>query len=243
MKFRQIILITASALLLFIASCQEDNAKARLAFSANDSISAKKNSLSFTDFKFDSASMILENIKLRNNFLLDTIFETVEDSLDYWENLEFYSASFYGPYMVNLIEGTSSPIIEIVEVEPGIYNSIEAFMGNGKGDSVSFYLSGTAINNLQSNRFEFKYSYGSVFKLENPSGFEIIEHQTNVIWVKIDLNNLIEVGILENAEKDNDGIIRINKESNAELIDSIIQNLNAYSELGYDMNMDGEIDN
>lgn len=221
-------------------SCKNDGTKAKLAFSTIEPNTTQKKSLLVPDVQFDSAFMLLDNISLQKKLLED--FETIEDSLEYYDALEKTSASFYGPYTIHLLEETSSPAIDIIEVEPGLYSRLETSMANGTGDSTCFYLSGTAADDPERISFEFKYVSGTTFVLNNPSGFVIEESRVNVVWVSIDLNKLFTGVDLGAADEDADGVVRINTDSNADLTDRIIQNLHAASKLGLDLNMDRIID-
>ncbi|MEX2428208.1 MAG: hypothetical protein WD577_08190 [Bacteroidales bacterium] len=98
------------------------------------------------------------------------------------------------------------------------------------------------MNDTTNITFEVESKYGADFKLTNPSGFEIEENKTSMVWVKIDLPFLFEGIDLDMADKDSAGIIRINTRSNWELLETIISNLNTSSEIGLDHNLDGEID-
>ena len=109
----------------------------------------------------------------------------------------------------------------------------------------SIYLHGYYnLNNTEEQQVEFEYTYiqSEDFKIENPDGFEITADMINNVWVMFDLNALL-VGVdLSVANVDEDGVIRLNKESNNDLADIIESNLEAASELGLDEDGNGEID-
>jgi hypothetical protein len=152
------------------------------------------------------------------------------------------STSIYGPYSIDLLEGTSEPGIEIVDVEPGMYFSLDANMGKGTGDSICFYLCGKTIMNDQEVDFECKYSGSANFKLDNQDGFEITQNEFNVIWVLTDLNLLFNALDWSMADVDDDGVIRINTDLNSDLIHATIHAFVNASTLGLDLDQDGQID-
>jgi hypothetical protein len=241
MKPFQFILATMS-FLLFGVACQDDITKAKVAFTSYESTSSQKGTQAIKEIQFDSATMVLDNFDLSKTIWNDSIAETIEDSVAYFENLGKYSASFYGPFNINLLSGSSSPEIDFIEVEPEIYNNLEVIMGKGYGDSICFFLLGTAMNDTASYSFEVKSIYGSTFELTNQSGFEIEQNKTNIIWIEINLPLLFDGVNLEMADKDSTGLIKINEHFNNNLQEIIMNNITTSSKIGLDLNLDGEID-
>ena len=137
------------------------------------------------------------------------------------------------------------PHIPFVEIEPGLYTKAEAEIAFSEDIGFSVYLHGYFnLNSGEEQQVEFAYTYTQYedFKIENPGGFEITADMINNVWVMFDLNALL-VGVdLSEANVDEDGVIRLNKESNNDLADIIESNLEAASELGLDEDGNGEID-
>lgn len=242
MKINHLILCVISTFLLYLVSCKKEPTNVKVAFTSNEPTSTQKNTQAITDFHFDFASIILDKFGLSKTIWNDSIAEIVEDSAEYFENLQNIYASFYGPFQIDLLTGTSSPEIDQIEIEPGVYNNLVARMVNGYGDSVYFYLSGTAMHDTTSISFEVESNQGSYFEVTNPSGFEIEQNQTSIVWVKINLSLLFGGVDFSEAEGDIDGLIRINEHSNSYLLETIIKNLNTTAEIGLDNDLDGEID-
>ena len=243
MKLHLLTLCLISSFLLFVVSCKDDPTQVKVAFTSYEPIGKLKSTQPIVDFHFDSASMILDNLELSKTIWNDSIANHVEDSVAYFKNLHNIYASFYGPFRINLLPGISSPKIDLIKTESGVYNNLETIMVNGYGDSICFYLLGTAMTDTTNISFEVKSKIGSNFKLTNPSGFEIKQNQTSIVWVKINLSLLFEDVNISEADKDIDGLIRINEQSNRNILGTIIKNLNTYSKLGLDCDLNGEIDN
>jgi hypothetical protein len=230
-------------LLVNIVSCERGPTKAMLSFRAVElELNQKKSSIS-GEYEIDSLSMIIEMIRIGKMIPEEAYgFENPDDSAAFWENLGSLSTSIYGPFSINLLEGTSEPGIEIVDVEPGLYCSLEASMVKGTGDSICFYMRGKTLMNDQEVDFEVKYSGGANFMLDNPNGYEIKQNTDNVIYVLTDLNSLFNSLDWSMADFDNDEMIRINNDSNSDLIHTTIQSFVSASTIGLDLDQDGQID-
>jgi hypothetical protein len=230
-------------LLVGIVSCEKGPTKAILNFKAVMSELNQKKFLLVGEYEIDSMSMIIEMITI-GKMIPEEAFgiENPLDSAAYWENLGIISTSIYGPYSINLLEGTSETGIEIIDVEPGLYCSLDASMVKGTGDSICFYMGGKTLMNNQEINFEVKYSGGANFTLENPDGFEITQNTDTVIYVLTDLNSLFNSLDWSMADVDNDGVIRINNDLNSNLIQTTIQNFVNASKIGLDQDQDGQID-
>lgn len=230
-------------LLVGFVSCEREPTKATLSFRAVESELHQKKSSVSGEYEIDSMSMIIEMITI-GKMIPEEAFgiENPLDSAAYWENLGSISTSIYGPYNINLLEGTSETGIEIIDVEPGLYCSLDASMAKGTGDSICFYMSGKTLMNNQEVDFECKYSGGANFKLDNQDGFEITQNKFNVIYVLTDLNLLFNSLDWSMADVDDDGVIRINNDLNSNLIHTTIQNFVNASKVGLDLDQDGQID-
>jgi hypothetical protein len=230
-------------LLVSIVSCERGPTKAMLSFRAVESeLNLKKSGIS-GEYEIDSLSMIIEMITIGKMIPEEAYgFENPDDSAAYWENLGSFSTSIYGPYSINLLEGTSEPGIEIIDIEPDLYCSLDARMVKGTGDSICFYMSGKTLINDQDVDFEVKYSGGASFRLDNQAGFEITENTSNVIYVLTNLNLLFNSLDWSMADVDDKGVLRINSDLNSDLIHTTIQSFVSASTIGLDLDQDGQID-
>ncbi|MEN8194430.1 MAG: hypothetical protein ABFS12_16535 [Bacteroidota bacterium] len=223
-------------LIIAIISCEKSNDRAtvNLTFQATAPSGTVLKSAQSEDFTFDSAYIVLEKIEIKK-------IETEEDEGESEDKGEY---DFFGPYLIDLMSGVGDQL-PLVEVEPGIYSKLDAEMAYFEEIGYSFYLHGSFNNGAgETQEVEFEYSYmqSEDFKAENPDGFEISANQINEVLALIDLESLL-IGVdLNLAEVDQDGVIRLNKESNNDLADIIESNLEAASELGLDEDENGEID-
>ena len=126
-----------------------------------------------------------------------------------------------------------------------MYAKAEAEIAYFEDYGFSVYLYGhfNQINGEEKQvEFEYTYAQSENLKIENPDGFEITEDMINNVWVLIDLNALLTGVNFNEAIVDEDGVIRINKNSNRDLADIIDSNLEETLALGLDKNTIGEID-
>jgi hypothetical protein len=143
------------------------------------------------------------------------------------------------------LSGASDPELPLSEIEPGMYSKLDAEMSYYKdiGYSIFFYGLYTSItDHTEKLGVEYSYSQSEDFRLDHPNGLYIVADQINNILVQIDLVDLFKGVDLSSAAVDEDGIIRLNKESNRDLADIIESNLEAASKLGLDQDEDGKID-
>ena len=184
---------------------------------------------------FDEAKLVIEKIELKKL--------EIEENMEESEDLDEYD--FQGPYLIDLLAGTSEPEIPLAEIEPGMYAKAEAEITYFEDYGFSLYLHGHLDqSNGEEPQVEFEYTYAQSedFKIENPDGFEITADMINNVWVLIDLNALLTGVDFNEATMDKNGVIQLNKDSNRDLADIIESNLEAASELGLDEDANGEID-
>lgn len=232
-------LLSLFSLVLGVISCEksDNETQVKLGFKSYDAEEDMLKSATAEGFSFDEAYIIIEKIELKKN---ENDEAEGDDETDDMTDTNEYD--FYGPYHIDLIAGTSAPELPLTEFEPGIYNKLEAEMIYDEELGYSFYILGNFSDQENDFDFEFTYTQSEDFKIENPDGFEITEEQINEIWAIIDLSLLFKDVDLSMAEVDEDGVIRLNKDSNRDLADIIESNLEEASELGTDDDDDGEID-
>ncbi len=243
MNSRPNVLIVFVLLIAGLFSCEKGPTDALLIFKAFNSDLNQKKSHLISEYQVDTMSMVIETITIEKTIPEEAYgFENIEDSIAYWENMEIYAESIYGPYKIDLLQGTSEPSIDIIDIKPGLYNCIDARILNGVGDSICFYMFGKALFNDHEISFECKYSGHAHIEFINPDGFVIAQNKFNQIWVLTDINLLFNSLDLSTAAVDQDSVIRMNMDSNNELLNIIIENLESASNIGLDLDLDGQID-
>jgi hypothetical protein len=150
---------------------------------------------------------------------------------------------FEGQFIVDLINGTSTPDFGIANIAPGIYEEIELEMDPILDGGLSIIVSFEFTNdNNEAVIVEYGNSDELEFEIENDYGFNLEAGVTNQILVMFDLDALFAGIDLNAATADNDGIVRINKSSNANLAADIDSNLDQILDAGKDDDDDGDID-
>jgi len=150
---------------------------------------------------------------------------------------------FEGRFIVDLINGTSTPDFGIADVIPGLYREIEIKMRPILEDGNSLFI----VLEYQpegSDPIIIEYSTNSLlkFEIESYQGIQLEEGGLNQILVLLDLDQLFAGIDFNSANADVDGIIRINSSSNADLASLIWTNLGKAFDAGEDKDGDDDID-
>jgi len=202
----------------------------KLGFKITESGKSLVKGLENATFYFDSAYIVIEKAELK---------KLKSGSADDEEN----EYNFKGPYKIDLINGTSDPVLPLTEIDAGVYTKFEAEMSFIENVGYSLYISGQYnLQNGKHYKMEYSNTRSEDFKCVNEEGFRIETDMVNMVWVYLDLNRLMNGVDLSNAQVDRDDVIRLNNESNIDLADIVERNLEAASELGFDNNADGRID-
>ena len=151
---------------------------------------------------------------------------------------------FEGLFIVDLLNGVSTPDFGVAELEAGIYEEMEFEMEPIlEGDVTLFVaLDYTPDGAAESTRIEYSTSQEMEYELENEAGFAIEEGSLNQILVVVNLDAMFEGVDFSLASADMDGVVRINEDSNSDIASIIFQNLEDFMEGGEDEDGDGEID-
>jgi hypothetical protein len=150
---------------------------------------------------------------------------------------------FEGSYVVDVLNGTSTPDFGLANLSQGIFEEIEIELGpvleGGNTVFVAFSFvpdgGGDAVNVEYSNNYKLE------FEIENESGFTL-ENGVSSILVLFDLDAFMGGIDLSNAVADQDGIIRINATSNSDIANDIESNFSSIMRAGEDDDHDGEFD-
>lgn len=172
-------------------------------------------------------------------------FETLEE--DELEDIEGEDENeeveFEGQFVVDLINGTSTPDFGIADIAPGIYEEIEIEMEPILDGGYSIFVSFEFTNaNEEVVTVEYGNSDDLEFEIEDDNGFVLDAGATNQMLILLNLDVLFSGIDLNTASADNDGVVRINNSSNSELSAAIASNLDQILDAGEDDDDDGEID-
>ena len=162
-----------------------------------------------------------------------------EDGEDDNEEIEFK-----GSFVVDLINGTSTPEFGLADVQPGLYEEIEIELGpilpNNNSIFIAFTYTPVGGDAVQ---VEFSTQKEIEFEIENEkTGFQIDANVIHSLLVLIDLDTLFSDVDLSSATIDADGIIRINDSSNIKISNKILSSLEDACNAGEDNDHDDEID-
>lgn len=151
---------------------------------------------------------------------------------------------FKGSYVVDLINGTSTPDFGLATLQPGVYEEIEIELGPVLPNNNSVFIAftytpdgGTPV------QVEFSTKREIEFEIEDEkSGYKLDANALTNILVLLDLDVLFSSVDLSTAEADDDGVVRINDTSNSKLVLQILSRLEDSCEAGEDEDDDDDID-
>lgn len=151
------------------------------------------------------------------------------------DNLE---VEFEGPYVVDLINGTSTPSLGIGDVPTGVYDELEIEMAPVLANGNTVFIKFTA----NGKTYEFSTTEEIEFEIEDLSGYTIDANSLQNILVLIDLDAVFAGIDLSGATADEDGVTRINDSSNSDIAQAILDQLENSCDAGEDDDRDGDID-
>lgn len=151
---------------------------------------------------------------------------------------------FEGSYVVDLINGTSTPDFGLATLQPGVYEEIEIELGPVLPNNNTVFIAFTYTPDGGSAvEVEFSTKKEIEFEIEDETnGFQLDANTLTNILVLLDLDVLFSSVDLSTAEADGDGVIRINDTSNSKLVLQILSKLDDSCEAGEDSDDDDEID-
>lgn len=154
-----------------------------------------------------------------------------------------FEIEFKGKYLVDLIAGTSNPEFGVSTIAPGVYDEVEVklgkFLEGGNSVFVSFTYQPDGGDPIQ---VEFSTKAELEIEIEYSNGFTIQPDVLSTVLVLLDLDELLASVDLSEANMDEDGVIRINQNSNANLAQLIVSNFDDACKSGYDNDDDDEFD-
>lgn len=157
------------------------------------------------------------------------------------EDMEF---DFEGPFIVDLLLGTSDPDLSSVAFEPGVYNKFEAKISNVIDDTHSIIIKGmySALDGTDYG-FIFKSDDEIEFKIESDLGFTVTEGSMLDLVVNFDLPALFSQINLENAVINADNMILLDNDNNSEIANQIESLLDDVAEMEEEDEEDDDMDN
>lgn len=157
-------------------------------------------------------------------------FETLEEEEEEEANggeSEDEEVEFEGNFVINLLTGTSDPDFGLAELLSGVYQEVEMEFDNilegEKTIVVNFYF--IAEGSTDTTFVEFSSAEELEIEIENEAGFVLDDSVVNLILVTLDLDILFGSIDYNTLAVDEDGVIRINEDSNSEFAHSIIESL------------------
>lgn len=245
-KYLQVVL--ALFLVIFISACEGDDiteSRLRVEMKATSSSLVASNGrtmeteIEFTEILIGVTEIELEFEDEDYDDSDDSDYDDGDDDIDDDDD----EIEFEGEFVIDLLNGTSTPDFGIATIIPGIYEEIEIEMEpileNGTTLFVAFNFTnadGETINIEYSTDDELE------FEIENEAGFQIEEDALSQILILVDMDKLFNGVDFNSTEADEDGVIRINKGSNAAIAAKIASNLDDILEAGDDDDDDDEFD-
>jgi hypothetical protein len=154
------------------------------------------------------------------------------------------NSEFKGSFILDLIKGTSTPDFGIATITPGVFDQIKFKLGPVLDSGNSIYVSFSYLPAGVANPVRFVFSSKARIKLEirKKDGFKIDSLGLHPILITMDLDHMFSGVDLSTAVPGSDGVIRINKDSNADLYELIIHSFREGMKGGEDRNHDHHID-
>lgn len=170
----------------------------------------------------------------------DRLTHDGDDNDDQGEDEEF---SFEGPFVVDLLAGTSIPDFGVLAIEPGLYEEVEIELAPVLLDGNSVFIAFTYTPDVGSPvQVQISTKQEMEFEIESESGIQVDANALSTILVLLDLQTLLASVDFSQANADNDGVIRINDTSNTDLAVQIFSNFKSFCHAGEDDDHDGDID-
>jgi len=148
---------------------------------------------------------------------------------------------FEGDFVVDLLNGTSTPDFGIAQVVPGVFSEIEIKLSPILPDSNSIIVEGIVLAGNDTFRIEFSSKRQATLKIRSKEGLHLTG-SLNSILIELDMDRFLEKINLTSAHADEDGVIRINATTNAAIFAFLHGRLGESLRCGKDNNRDGHVD-
>jgi len=219
---------------LFIISCDDSDDNTNGSETPNVKLTFKANAN--TGVKTTTAQSLI----ITEAFMGIKEMEVERDTDDDSTEVEY---EWEGPYKVNLLTGVSEPEMDLVNIEPGIYNEFEADVDNVLDENLSIIVK-AKFNDSDGIEYNVVFETEEEFELEIESekGIEISEDVIKDLLLTIDLDALFQNIDLSKAEVSEGNVILINKDSNSELAKLIEEKIDDVTDFEEDTDEDEDED-
>ncbi len=171
-------------------------------------------------FTFSEALLVIRDIDIKR---MDQSFD---DSVSNNDTLN-RKYDFNGNYLLNLLNGTSTPALNLVNFIAGTYNKVEAKSAKIVDGNNSISLKGTFADTTAKKTYTFDFSTVASleFKFVSDTGFYLDQGKVLTLLVNINLPDLFAGVDFSKATMDSNNVIVINETSNTNLMAKIITNI------------------
>lgn len=247
MKMRVLLMLIVGS--LWVGGCNNDEPTAegiKLQMKAVTSLSTIKGRTSATGLEFSQILLGVRELEfetLEEDDLEDSNDAMDGDNDDGEDDNE--EVEFEGSFVVDLINGTSTPDFGLASVRPGIYEEIEIEMGPilENNNSIFIAFSYTPAGGSSAVQVEFSSQEEIEFEIEDETtGFQLDANALTNMLVILDLDALFSGIDLSTAVADEDSVVRINDSSNSGITQQILANLDDAFDAGEDDDNDDNID-
>lgn len=212
------------SVLMFFSACETDenaqnagNAQLSISFEALQKASMLKAS---DTLEFDSAMVGISELKMEGKQETENDYGTVSTEIEY---------EFEGAFQLDLLAGTK--LSELMAVEPGTYDELEAEISPVLEDGHSIYIEARYTDSEGTTYPVVFYTDEDIdFEVENENGIQVNDQEIKDLIVRIDLDGLFNSIDLSKAKMDESGTILISEDHNEELADDIEEYFDDHSE-------------
>jgi hypothetical protein len=247
MKMRVLLMLIVGS--LWVGGCNDDESTAegiKLQMKAVTSLSTINGRTSATGLEFSQILLGVRELEfetLEEDDLEDSNDDIDGDNDDGEDDNE--EVEFEGSFVVDLINGTSTPDFGLANVQPGIYEEIEIEMGPILENSNSIFIAFSYIPDGGGSAVQVEFSFQEEIEFEiedETNGFQLDANTLTNMLVLLDLDALFSGIDLSTAVADEDGVVRINDSSNSGITQQILSNLEDACNAGEDDDNDDDID-
>lgn len=206
-----------------VISCSDDEGdnKVRIQFKGESSnFTLKSGMVSNAVVSISEALIGISEFELESE--MEYEYENEQTGAEYEYEVE-YEIEFEGPFVVDLMSGTSEPEIALLELTPGMYTEFECEISNVLENNKSVYIAGDV--DINGTNFPFVYESSADFEIEIELNYYNASSASDIWFVVVDFDHLFEEINLQNAEISPDDKVIISNNSNANLYNVISNRL------------------
>lgn len=151
----------------------------------------------------------------------DNVKCEVEQETEHGATVSEAKIKVTGPFVFDLVKGTSTPSLSDIVIPSGAYRKIEFRFGAAcsLGGETTIVLNGSMMDSSSvEHPFAMNLEYDDDFKIESPTDIQVLEDQANSVFASIILNNWFAsvdfVGCIDDGDLvETSGVIEINKDT------------------------------